>query len=131
MVVVSYGCSGTILLMPAPSFKDLIMWQKARLLTLAIYKSFAGCRDYGFRDQIQRAAVSTMNNIAEGYGRKSDKAFKNFLCIAKGSAVEVESMLSIASELRYVTAADQAALSQQTVELIKVITAYNNKIPSN
>lgn len=114
--------------MIARSFKDLIMWQKAKLLTVSIYNNMANCRDYGFKDQIQRAAVSSMNNIAEGYGRKSNKAFINFLNIAKGSAVEVESMLSLALELGYISNEKYQILEKQVVELLKIITSFNKKL---
>ena len=114
--------------MVARSFKDLIMWQKAKQLTTSVYKEMAYCKDYGFKDQIQRAAVSTMNNIAEGYGRKSDKAFKNFLNIAKGSAIEVESMLSLALELNYVSLEKHKILESKTIEVIKIITTFNKKL---
>lgn len=54
-------------------FEDLIAWQKARLLSVAIYKAFEDSKDYGFKDQIQRSSVSVMNNIAEGFERKTNK----------------------------------------------------------
>ncbi len=80
-------------------FEDIICWQKAKELTKDIYIAFLESKDYGFKDQIQRASVSIMNNIAEGYERKSNNEFKQFLFIAKGSCGEVRSMLIIAMEL--------------------------------
>lgn len=65
-------------------FEDIIAWQKAESLTLAIYQSLKACHDFAFKDQIQRASVSIMNNIAEGYERKSNKEFKQYLFMAKG-----------------------------------------------
>ncbi|MEK7134359.1 MAG: four helix bundle protein, partial [Patescibacteria group bacterium] len=59
-------------------FEDIIAWQKAKELTLNIYGGLKGLKDFGFRDQIQRAAVSVMNNIAEGFERRGDKEFKHF-----------------------------------------------------
>ena len=67
-------------------------------MTLEIYKEFGNCKDYGFKDQVQRASVSVMNNIAEGFERRGDKEFKHFLFIAKGSCGEVRSMLYLARE---------------------------------
>ncbi len=83
-------------------FEDLLIWQEARSLSQDIYKSFESIRDFGFKDQIQRAAVSVMNNIAEGFERQSDIEFKRFLYIAKASAGEVRSMLYLAYDLNYI-----------------------------
>jgi four helix bundle protein len=110
------------------SFKDLLVWQKAQSLTLNIYTEFSECKDYGFKDQIQRAAVSISNNIAEGYGRRSDNALMNFLNIARGSAAEVESMLLIAHKLGYIDLRSQGTLLEQTNEVAKLITAFRNKL---
>ncbi len=82
-------------------FEDLRIWQDARVLVKQIYTDFSGNRDYGFRDQIQRAGVSIMNNIAEGFERHSDKEFAHFLNIAKGSSGEVRSMYYAAEDLNY------------------------------
>ncbi len=79
-------------------FEDIQAWQKARQVTRLIYQLSAEghfAKDYGLRDQIQRASVSIMANIAEGFGRRSDKEFANFLNIAHGSASEVQSHLYI------------------------------------
>jgi four helix bundle protein len=86
-------------------FEDIQAWQKAREVTRLIYQvtadgSFA--KDYGMRDQIQRASVSIMANIAEGFGRHSDKEFANFLNMAHGSASEVQSHLYVALDLNYI-----------------------------
>lgn len=70
-------------------FEDLICWQRARELTRVVYREFKDCRDYGFTDQIQRASVSVMSNIAEGFERGTRQEFINYLFIAKGSAGEV------------------------------------------
>lgn len=83
-------------------FEDLKIWQESRVLVKRIYTDFIGNRDYGFRDQIQRAGISIMNNIAEGFERRSDTEFAHFLNIAKGSAGEVRSMYYAAEDLAYV-----------------------------
>ena len=88
-------------------FEDLTVWQEARMFVGEIYKRFAHLKDFGFRDQVQRAAVSIMNNIAEGFERNSDADFKRFLTIAKASCGEVRSMLYLADDLKYLTE-DQA-----------------------
>lgn len=86
--------------------EDIKAWQKARILTTKIYSitqadSFA--RDYGLKNQIQRASVSVMANIAEGFGRHSDKDFANFLTMAHASVSEVQSHLYVALDLKYVS----------------------------
>ena len=81
-------------------FEDIIAWQKAKELTIQIYKIFGESKDFAFRDQIQRASVSVMNNIAEGFERKSNNEFRHFLYIAKGSCGEVRSMLILSDELK-------------------------------
>ena len=59
--------------MKIEKFEDIIGWQKAKNLTLDIYKQFKNCRDFSFKDQMQRATISIMNNIAEGFERRGDK----------------------------------------------------------
>lgn len=83
-------------------FEDFKIWQEARLLVKEIYSCTSQVKDYGFNDQIQRAAVSVMNNIAEGTESGSDLMFKRFLLIAKGSCGEVRNMLYIAADLNYI-----------------------------
>jgi four helix bundle protein len=86
-------------------FEDIKAWQKARELTRLVYQATVDGRfakDYGLRDQIQRASVSIMANIAEGLGRRSDREFANFLNIARGSASEVQSHLYGALDLGYI-----------------------------
>src|SRR6266536_1571092 len=88
--------------------EDIQAWQKARLLTKQVYKATANgkfAQDYGLRNQIQRASISIMANIAEGFGRRSDKEFANFLNMAHGSVAEVQSHLYVALDLTYVSQA--------------------------
>jgi four helix bundle protein len=91
---------------PARSFEDLWIWQQARSLVKEAYSDFGpstvASRDFGFRDQLQRAAVSIMNNIAEGFERAGNVEFARFLDIAKGSCGEVRSMYYTAEDLKYV-----------------------------
>ena len=98
-------------------FEDILAWQKAKLFTVGIYKIFENSKDFGFRDQIQRASVSVMNNIAEGFERKSNKEFRFFLFVAKGSCGEVRSMLILAQELNKINK-DQAQPLQVLAEEI-------------
>ncbi len=91
---------------PFNKFEDIKAWQKARQLTKTIYaETVKGdfAKDYALRDQIRRASISIMSNIAEGFGRFSDKEFANFLNIAKGSATEVQSHLYVALDLNFLS----------------------------
>lgn len=85
-------------------FEEIQAWQKTRLLTRNLYQLTAAgnfSKDFSLRDQIRRASVSMIANIAEGFGRHSDKEFANFLNMAHGSAYEVQSHLYIALDLNY------------------------------
>jgi len=87
-------------------FEDIEAWQKARELTREIYRitnQGAFVKDFGLRDQIRRAAVSIMSNIAEGFGRGGNREFIQFLSTAKGSASEVEAQLYVALDAEYIT----------------------------
>ena len=86
-------------------FEDLWIWQEARSLTKEIYGDFnqgSWARDYGFREQVQKAGVSIMNNIAEGFERNTDADFARFLDISKGYCGEVRSMYYAAEDLLYI-----------------------------
>lgn len=92
--------------MKVERFEDLDAWKVGRELANLIYiygRETARSKDYGFKDQIQRAAVSVMNNTAEGFERGSNKDFAKFLFIARGSAGEVRSMLYLALDQKYIT----------------------------
>ncbi|MBK1876622.1 four helix bundle protein [Pelagicoccus mobilis] len=102
------------------TFEDLPIWQLARKLTASIYlKTRAGefAHDRGLKDQIQRASVSIVSNIAEGFERKSDKEFINFLSIAKGSAGEVRAQLYVALDIDYITESEQIELNESFKDL--------------
>ena len=89
------------------NFEDLQIWQMSKDVVKEIYGLFMNNTDYGFRDQIQRASVSIMNNISEGFQRnkfsKDNKQFINFLNISYGSCAEVRNMLYIAEEIKYIS----------------------------
>lgn len=109
-------------------FEDIKAWQKAGELSLEIYKSFRSSKDFGFKDQIQRAAVSIMNNIAEGFARKGNKEFKRFLHIARGSCAEVKSMLYLAFRLEYIGKKDFETLRSSTDEVSKMLYGFIAKL---
>ncbi len=107
----------------AESFEELRVWQRSRVLANEIYANCARLKDFDFRSQIQRAATSVMNNIAEGFERRTKKDFAHFLDVAKGSAGEVRSMLYLAEDQKYLGAARAGELRQQYKELSKSIGA--------
>src|SRR5213083_3017472 len=87
-------------------FEDLVAWQKARLLAQSVYdasRQGAFARDFGLSGQIQRAAVSVMSNIAEGFERGGRAEFHQFLSTAKASCAEVRSQLYVALDVGYLT----------------------------
>jgi four helix bundle protein len=103
-------------------FEDIIGWQKAKEMTIIIYSIFEESKDFGFKDQIQRASVSVMNNIAEGYERKTNNEFKHFLFIAKGSCGEVRSMLYLAKDLKKINETSFNDLFKQSEEISKILS---------
>ena len=105
-------------------FEDIEAWKKARQLTKEIYAlsnegTFA--RDFGLKDQIRRAAVSVMSNIAEGFERSGTGDFLRFLAIAKGSAGEVRSQLYVAYDLTYVDEERFGKLSDAAMQISKLL----------
>ena len=109
---------------PVKRFEDLIAWQKARTLTAAIYgvtRDVKFARDFGLVDQIRRAAVSAMSNIAEGFERSSATEFHRFLFMAKGSRAEVRSQLYVALDASYIDASAFDGLMEQAEEVGRVL----------
>ena len=107
-------------------FTDIVAWQKARELVKVVYgvtRTGAFSKDWGLKDQIQRAAVSICSNIAEGFERSGNKEFANFLWIAKGSTGEVSSQLYHAKDCGYI---DEVTF-EELQERLKLISAmlYN------
>jgi four helix bundle protein len=99
------------------SFEDLEVWQRACRLTVDIFKAFSSCKNFSFKDQIQRAALSIPSNIAEGSERGSSKDFAHFLNIAKGSSGELRTQLYIARKLELLTKPAFDALIGESKEL--------------
>jgi four helix bundle protein len=105
-------------------FEDLIAWQKARELTKAVYLStqkgnFA--KDFGLSGQIQRASVSIMSNIAEGFERNSRPDFHRFLVMAKASCAEVRSQLYVALDIGYIDDSEFQQLQAQAQQVARLV----------
>ena len=106
------------------TFEEIKSWQKALDLNTKIYSSFNVCKDYSFRDQIQRASVSIMNNIAEGFERQTNNELIRFLYIAKGSCGETRSMVILAKQLGYISEDDEKMYLDLTDEISKLIYGF-------
>ena len=105
-------------------FEDLIAWQKARVLTREIYKATqqgAFAKDFGLASQIQRASVSIMSNIAEGFERSSRGEFHHFLFTAKASCAEVRSQLYVAFDIGYLNQPQFDQLMAQAEEVGRIV----------
>ena len=108
-------------------FEDLHVWQDARRMVSAVYnvsKTRAFNADFGLRDQIRRAAVSVMSNIAEGFERGTRKEFVQFLNIAKGSNGEVRSQLCVALDQKYLSEVEFVSLREASVTLSKKLSTF-------
>ncbi len=113
------------------SFEDLIAWQKARGLTRAITEMTGKppvSRKFAFRDQIERAAVSVMSNIAEGYERGCRAEFHHMLSISKGSCAEVRSLLYVALDAGYVSEAQFQDLMGHATDTSRIIGALRASV---
>jgi len=109
-------------------FEDILIWQKAHIFSTDIYKLMKENRDYSFRDQMQRAVVSIMNNIAEGFERRGNKEFRQFLFIAKGSCGEVRSMLYLARDLEYINQSSFENLMERALEISRMLSGLIKKL---
>lgn len=105
-------------------FEDMLAWKKSRELTKEIYEAFKNCRDAGFRDQIQRASVSVMSNIAEGFESGTRQEFLNYLYIAKASAGEVRAQLYAALDIGYLNIETFKYLNGLASECSKLIASF-------
>lgn len=109
-------------------FENLFIWKESRVLINSIYKIMRNSKDYGFKDQIQRAAVSIMNNIAEGCESGTDAKFINFLNIARGSCGEVRSMLYLCEDLGFCSSAERETLQTQIRKIASGIFNLSNSL---
>ncbi|HTW58959.1 MAG TPA: four helix bundle protein [Terriglobales bacterium] len=95
------------------SFKDLRVWQESMKFAVDMYRTtarFPRHELYGLSNQLRRAAVSIPSNIAEGKGHRSDREFGNYLLHARGSLLEVQTQIMIATELQYISGAESQCL---------------------
>ncbi len=115
-------------------FEDLIAWQKSRVLNKEIYKATLGKKfatDFTLRDQITRASISVMANIAEGFERNGNKEFSQFLSVSKSSAGEVRSHLYVALDLEYITQEQFDELYKLAITCSKIISGLMEYIKNS
>jgi four helix bundle protein len=108
-------------------FEDIESWKKARKLVGDIYRVTSDGRfskDFALHDQIRRASISIMLNIAEGFGRRTDKEFAQFLFVALGSAAEVQSALYIALDQKYIDEPAFQDLYNRSSEVARMISGF-------
>jgi four helix bundle protein len=110
--------------MKIENFEDIEAWKESRLLFKEIHIIFNKMKDYSFRDQIQRAALSIMTNIAEGFDRGSNKEFIQFLIIARGSTSEVRSLLYAGSDVGYIDRTTFTKLHERCTKLTNLINGF-------
>lgn len=117
------------------SYKDLLIWQKGINIVVLVYKiveSFPKEELYALSSQLKRASVSVPSNIAEGYGRNSEKSFSHFLDISRGSLFEIETQLIIAKELGIIS--DEILFNtilKQIEEESKMINSFSKTLKTN
>lgn len=115
------------------SYKDLLVWQKGVKIVSLVYqlvKSFPPEELYALTSQLKRASVSIPSNIAEGYGRNTDKSFSHFLNISRGSLFEIETQLLIANDLGFINnqALYKKEILNQIEEESKMISAFSKTL---
>jgi len=113
------------------AFEDLRIWQDAQNIALQIYSLFKNNKDFGFRDQIQRAAISISNNIAEGSEYNSDKVMIRYLRISKGSCGEVRNMLYLCTKIGYCDEETATSLINKCKSLSSSIGAFIAYLENN
>lgn len=115
--------------MKIEKFEDIESWKKARELTRRIYKITATgpfAKDFGLRDQIRKASVSVMSNIAEGFERDGNKEFLNFLSIAKGSMGEIKSQLYVALDADFISQPEFDNLYDRCTQIGRLLAGFMN-----
>jgi four helix bundle protein len=115
-------------------YKDLIVWQKARMLAGEIYRTseiFPKHEAYGLTSQIRRAAISVASNIAEGQGRLTKGEFQQFLGHSRGSLLELETQLTIAMDLHYISPQELASLESRTSEVNRLLNGLIDSLRRN
>ena len=109
------------------SFEDLEVWKRACQLAVRLYKVLENCRDFGLKDQMQRAGVSIASNVAEGSERRG-KDFARFLSISRGSCAELRTQLYIAARVELINDATMRELVDETKQISKMLYALGKSL---
>ena len=117
--------------MKITKFEEIIAWQKAQDFTVDLYDKFKNIKDWDYRNQICRAAISISNNIAEGFDRSSNAEFKRFLYFSYASCSEVRSMLYLSQKLGYLSHEDKDLLIARSSEISKILTGLIRSLKIN
>lgn len=116
------------------SYRELIAWQKAKRLAVHVYKcteSFPKCEMYGLTSQVRRAAISVVSNIAEGQGRLTPGEFMQFIGHSRGSLLELETQLEIASELKFIGGGEYESLTQECYQVLGLLNRLIDSLREN
>lgn len=120
--------------MTISKFEDIEAWQNARDLTKGIYEfcnEGRASKDFGYRDQVQRAAISVTSNIAEGFELNNNKEFVRYLKYSKGSCGEIRSLLTVASDLQYINEKKYVELSALSIKISSQIANFIKYLQSS
>ncbi len=113
------------------NYKELLVWQKARILTKEIYlltALYPPDERFGLISQMRRSAVSIPSNIAEGAGRRTEKDFASFITIANGSAYELETQIWLSKDLEFIDDNKSESALKKVVEIQKMLYAFREKL---
>lgn len=112
-------------------FEDMDVWKRSMRLSVSVYKELAGLKDFGFKDQITRSGLSIPSNIAEGFGRSTDKEKRNFLNYAKGSCAELRTQTYIGIEIDYIPKKIGFSWISETKEISAMISGLMKYLDNN
>jgi four helix bundle protein len=109
-------------------FQDLICWQKAMELSVVVYQATHTLKDFELKNQLRRAAISTMNNIAEGFGRKHSKEMSRYMEFTTASCLEIESMTLLMERLKLLNQESIIEIREKAIETYKVTSGFAKKL---
>ena len=118
---------------PAKTYRDLVVWQKARRTVSLLYRTtatFPREERYNLTSQIRRSAVSIPSNVAEGFGRRTQREFLRFLLISRGSLFEVETQLTLAMDQGFINDKDYERATASVEEVERLLESLIDKVES-